>query len=57
MCGIAGTFGFGDATSSRAMTDSIADRGPDGDGFYVETASAWGTGGSPSSTWRAARSR
>jgi asparagine synthase (glutamine-hydrolysing) len=35
MCGIAGTFGFGDADLIRAMTDSIAHRGPDGDGFYV----------------------
>ena len=35
MCGIAGTFGFGDDGLIRAMTDSFVYRGPDGDGFYV----------------------
>ena len=35
MCGIAGTVGFGDADLIRAMTDTIAHRGPDGDGFFV----------------------
>jgi asparagine synthase (glutamine-hydrolysing) len=35
MCGIAGTAGFGNATTLRAMTDTIIHRGPDGDGFYV----------------------
>ena len=35
MCGIAGTVGFGDADLVRAMTDTIAHRGPDGDGFFV----------------------
>jgi asparagine synthase (glutamine-hydrolysing) len=35
MCGIAGTFGFGDETLLRAMTDTLAYRGPDGEGFYV----------------------
>ena len=34
MCGIAGTSGFGDEELVRAMTDMIAHRGPDGDGFY-----------------------
>ncbi len=34
MCGIAGTSGFGDAGLLRAMTDTIAHRGPDGEGFY-----------------------
>ncbi len=34
MCGIAGTAGFGDEELVRAMTDTIAHRGPDGEGFY-----------------------
>ena len=34
MCGIAGTAGFGDAELVRAMADTIAHRGPDGEGFY-----------------------
>ncbi|HEX9548218.1 MAG TPA: asparagine synthase (glutamine-hydrolyzing) [Acidimicrobiales bacterium] len=34
MCGIAGTSGFGDEGLVRAMTDTIAHRGPDGEGFY-----------------------
>ena len=34
MCGIAGTCGFGDEELVRAMTDTIAHRGPDGEGFY-----------------------
>jgi len=34
MCGIAGTFGFGGPALLKAMTDSIAHRGPDGEGFY-----------------------
>jgi asparagine synthase (glutamine-hydrolysing) len=34
VCGIAGTAGFGDAELVRVMTDTIAHRGPDGDGFY-----------------------
>ena len=34
MCGIAGTYGFGDGNLVRAMTDTIAHRGPDGEGFY-----------------------
>jgi asparagine synthase (glutamine-hydrolysing) len=35
MCGIAGTVGFGDPDLLRAMTDTLAHRGPDGDGFFV----------------------
>ena len=35
MCGIAGTAGFGDEGLIRAMTDVIAHRGPDGEGFFV----------------------
>ena len=34
MCGIAGTYGFGDGAVLRAMTDAISHRGPDGEGFY-----------------------
>ncbi len=34
MCGIAGTAGFGDEELVRAMADTIAHRGPDGEGFY-----------------------
>jgi len=34
VCGIAGTAGFGDAELMRAMADTIAHRGPDGEGFY-----------------------
>jgi asparagine synthase (glutamine-hydrolysing) len=34
VCGIAGTVGFGDAALLRAMTNTIAHRGPDGDGFF-----------------------
>jgi asparagine synthase (glutamine-hydrolysing) len=34
VCGIAGTWGFGDEELIRAMTDTIAHRGPDGEGFY-----------------------
>src|ERR1043165_342050 len=40
MCGIAGVYNLnGEAVPSglpRAMTDSIAHRGPDGDGFYAD---------------------
>jgi asparagine synthase (glutamine-hydrolysing) len=35
MCGIAGTVGFGDPDLLRAMTDTLAHRGPDGDGYFV----------------------
>lgn len=38
MCGIAGTAGFGDERLLRAMTDTIAHRGPDGEGFYSDDA-------------------
>ena len=34
MCGITGTYGFGDAELLRSMTDAIAHRGPDGEYFY-----------------------
>jgi asparagine synthase (glutamine-hydrolysing) len=36
MCGIAGTAGFGDSDLVRAMADTIAHRGPDGEGFYSD---------------------
>ena len=36
MCGIAGFFGHGNQESLKQMTDSIAYRGPDADGFYVD---------------------
>jgi asparagine synthase (glutamine-hydrolysing) len=35
MCGIAGTVEFGDGGLIAAMTDAVAHRGPDGEGFYV----------------------
>jgi asparagine synthase (glutamine-hydrolysing) len=35
VCGIAGTVGFGDRDLIRTMTDAIAHRGPDGEGFFV----------------------
>jgi asparagine synthase (glutamine-hydrolysing) len=35
VCGIAGTVGFGDDDLIKAMTDAIAHRGPDGEGFFV----------------------
>jgi asparagine synthase (glutamine-hydrolysing) len=35
MCGIAGTAGFGSEALLRTMTDTIAHRGPDGEGFFV----------------------
>ena len=35
MCGIAGTFGFGDEALVRAMADTITYRGPDGDGYFA----------------------
>lgn len=34
MCGIAGTIGFGDAALVRTMTETLAHRGPSGDGFF-----------------------
>lgn len=36
MCGVAGTAGFGDAGLVRAMAATLAHRGPDGDGYFVE---------------------
>jgi asparagine synthase (glutamine-hydrolysing) len=36
MCGIAGTAGFGDEALLRAMTDSLAHRGPDGEAFFAD---------------------
>jgi asparagine synthase (glutamine-hydrolysing) len=36
MCGIAGFAGVGDATDLRAMTDALAHRGPDGEGFFTD---------------------
>ena len=36
MCGIAGFFGRGEAATLKRMTDSIAWRGPDADGFHTE---------------------
>jgi asparagine synthase (glutamine-hydrolysing) len=38
VCGIAGTAGFGDSELLRVMTDTIAHRGPDGEGFYSDQA-------------------
>jgi asparagine synthase (glutamine-hydrolysing) len=35
MCGITGTFGFGDEARVRAMADTLVYRGPDGDGYFV----------------------
>lgn len=40
MCGITGFVGAGDVALLRRMTDSIAYRGPDADGFFVEPASS-----------------
>jgi asparagine synthase (glutamine-hydrolysing) len=34
MCGIAGAVGFGDAALIRSMADTIAHRGPDGEGYF-----------------------
>lgn len=36
MCGIAGTYGFGDAEHLRRMTEVIAHRGPDGEYHYSD---------------------
>jgi asparagine synthase (glutamine-hydrolysing) len=36
VCGIAGTAGFGDPELVRAMADTIAHRGPDGEGFFSD---------------------
>ncbi|HXW77343.1 MAG TPA: hypothetical protein VEJ20_08040, partial [Candidatus Eremiobacteraceae bacterium] len=44
MCGIAGIFDPAgpDLESVRIMTDALAHRGPDGDGFYARDAVALG---------------
>ena len=63
MCGITGWVYYDrDLTAERAtleaMTQTMACRGPDADGLWIDAARRrWGTGGSPSSTSRAARSR
>ncbi len=36
MCGIAGTYGFGNLDLLRAMTDTLVHRGPDGEGLYQD---------------------
>ena len=36
MCGIAGFIGTGDQSVLKSMTDSIAYRGPDAEGFYSD---------------------
>jgi len=38
MCGIAGFSGAGDRSDLQRMTDALAHRGPDGEGFHVDTA-------------------
>src|SRR5262249_18842246 len=38
MCGIAGFVGEGDRTDLVAMVNSLAHRGPDGEGFFVDDA-------------------
>lgn len=35
MCGIAGFVGRGSETDIKTMTDALAHRGPDGEGFYI----------------------
>ncbi|QGW64064.1 asparagine synthase (glutamine-hydrolyzing) [Lysobacter soli] len=40
MCGIAGFIGRGDGSTLKRMTDRIAHRGPDADGFLVDAANA-----------------
>ena len=37
MCGIAGFIGKGDKSDLFAMTNSLSHRGPDGEGFFVES--------------------
>jgi asparagine synthase (glutamine-hydrolysing) len=50
MCGIAGLWQFGGASEAdlaartRAMTDAIAYRGPDGDGFWTDAAAGLSLG-------------
>jgi asparagine synthase (glutamine-hydrolysing) len=36
MCGLAGFVGLGERVHLQAMTDSLAHRGPDGEGFFVD---------------------
>jgi asparagine synthase (glutamine-hydrolysing) len=36
MCGIAGYFGKGNSENLREMTRSLAHRGPDDEGFFIE---------------------
>lgn len=38
MCGIAGLIGYGDEELVRRMTESLVHRGPDGAGFYADSA-------------------
>lgn len=38
MCGVAGFVGSGGQADLRAMTDALAHRGPDGDGFLIDSA-------------------
>ena len=38
MCGIAGFFGLGDQADLAAMTQALAPRGPDGEGFHIDAA-------------------
>jgi asparagine synthase (glutamine-hydrolysing) len=38
MCGIAGFVGVGSAADLKAMTDALAHRGPDGEGFFHDEA-------------------
>jgi asparagine synthase (glutamine-hydrolysing) len=40
MCGIAGFVGAGSRTDLSRMTDALAHRGPDGEGYYVDEKSA-----------------
>ena len=44
MCGFAGFAGIGDADILRRMTDRLAHRGPDGEGFYLDDALKVGLG-------------
>ena len=59
MCGIAGFVnarGEAEGAVLQEMLRRIAHRGPDGQGVFLEGRAALGTGGWPSSTWRAAPS-
>lgn len=37
MCGIAGLIGYGDEALIRKMNDALSHRGPDGEGYYVDS--------------------